>query len=273
MKIRPEDALEYHSSSPAGKLSVTPTKPCRTQRDLSLAYTPGVAVPCLEIERDPSLAYKYTAKGNLVGVVSQRHRRARPRQHRRPGRQAGDGRQGRPVQALRRYRRLRHRARHRETPTRSSAPARFWSPPSAASTWKTSRRRSASTSRRRCSKTMKIPVFHDDQHGTAIICGAGLINALEIGGKNIDDVKVVFNGAGAAAISCAAHYVRPRRARREHRHVRHQGRDLRGPHRAHERVQGALRLDDRGAHPGRSHGRRRRLLRTLQRGLRHARTW
>src|ERR1035437_8717301 len=62
MKIRPEDALEYHSSSPAGKLSVIPTKPCRTQRDLSLAYTPGVAVPCLEIERDPSLAYKYTAK-------------------------------------------------------------------------------------------------------------------------------------------------------------------------------------------------------------------
>ena len=70
MKIRPEDALEYHSSSPAGKLSVIPTKPCRTQRDLSLAYTPGVAVPCLEIERDPSLAYKYTAKGNLVGVAT-----------------------------------------------------------------------------------------------------------------------------------------------------------------------------------------------------------
>src|ERR1700751_2823404 len=70
MKIRPEDALEYHSASPAGKVSVTPTKPCRTQRDLSLAYTPGVAVPCLEIERDPELAYTYTAKGNLVGVVT-----------------------------------------------------------------------------------------------------------------------------------------------------------------------------------------------------------
>ena len=70
MKIRPEDALEYHSSNPAGKVSVNPTKPCRTQRDLSLAYTPGVAVPCLEIERDPALAYKYTAKGNLVAVVS-----------------------------------------------------------------------------------------------------------------------------------------------------------------------------------------------------------
>ena len=70
MSTRKQDALEYHSRPPAGKLSVTPTKPCRTQRDLSLAYTPGVAVPCLEIERDPSLAYKYTAKGNLVAVVS-----------------------------------------------------------------------------------------------------------------------------------------------------------------------------------------------------------
>src|SRR5476651_898514 len=70
MHIHPEDALEYHSSTPAGKVSVTPTKPCLTQRDLSLAYTPGVAVPCLAIESDPSLAYKYTAKGNLVGVVT-----------------------------------------------------------------------------------------------------------------------------------------------------------------------------------------------------------
>src|SRR3954471_13605453 len=70
MKIRPEDALEYHSSAPAGKVAVVPTKPCRTQRDLSLAYTPGVAVPCLAIEKDPSLAYKYTAKGNLVAVVT-----------------------------------------------------------------------------------------------------------------------------------------------------------------------------------------------------------
>src|SRR5512147_638325 len=70
MKIRPEDALEYHSSSPAGKLSVTPTKACRTQRDLSLAYTPGVAVPCKEIEREPGLAYRSTSKGNLVAVVS-----------------------------------------------------------------------------------------------------------------------------------------------------------------------------------------------------------
>src|SRR5205085_2872212 len=70
MKIRPDDALEYHSSNPAGKISVNPTKPCRTQRDLSLAYTPGVAVPCMEIYKDPNAVYKYTAKGNLVAVVT-----------------------------------------------------------------------------------------------------------------------------------------------------------------------------------------------------------
>ena len=117
-------------------------------------------------------------------------------------------------------------------------------------------------------KTMKIPVFHDDQHGTAIISGAGLLNALEIGGKNIEDIKVVFNGAGASAISCAAHYVQAGRAPRKHRHVRHQGRDLRGPHRGHEPLQGALRVEDRGAHADRSPGGRRRLLRALQRRLR-----
>src|SRR5919107_2661580 len=70
MHIRKEDSLKYHADRPAGKIAITPTKPCRTQLDLSLAYTPGVAVPCLEIERDPSLAYKYTAKGNLVGVIT-----------------------------------------------------------------------------------------------------------------------------------------------------------------------------------------------------------
>src|SRR5580704_12634356 len=70
MQIDPEEALDYHSSAPAGKVAIRPTKPCLTQRDLSLAYTPGVAVPCLAIERDPGLAYKYTAKGNLVGVVT-----------------------------------------------------------------------------------------------------------------------------------------------------------------------------------------------------------
>src|SRR5580693_10132813 len=70
MSVSRQQALDYHNGSRPGKIEVTPTKPCRTQRDLSLAYTPGVAVPCLEIERDPSLAYKYTAKGNLVGVVT-----------------------------------------------------------------------------------------------------------------------------------------------------------------------------------------------------------
>src|SRR5579872_2772384 len=70
MNIRKEDVLEYHASAPPGKISITPTKPCLTPRDLSLAYTPGVAIPCLEIERQPALAYRYTAKGNLVAVVT-----------------------------------------------------------------------------------------------------------------------------------------------------------------------------------------------------------
>ena len=77
------DALEYHSSGRPGKIAVVPTKPVSTQRDLSLAYTPGVAEPCLEIARDPDDVYEYTAKGNLVAVITQRHGRARPRQHRR----------------------------------------------------------------------------------------------------------------------------------------------------------------------------------------------
>jgi malate dehydrogenase (oxaloacetate-decarboxylating)(NADP+) len=206
MKIRPEDVLEYHSSSPAGKLSVTPTKPCRTQRDLSLAYTPGVAVPCLEIERDPSLAHKYTAKGNLVGVVSNGTA------------VLGLGNigalAGKPVMEgkavlFKRFADIdrfdteltpRPGGDHPHLPDSGQtfgginledikAPECFYI---------------EETLR----KTMKIPVFHDDQHGTAIISGAGLINALELGGKKIEDIKVVFNGAGAAAISCAAHYVR-----------------------------------------------------------------
>src|SRR6266704_2120640 len=99
MKLRDEDALEYHSAPPPGKIAVRATKPCLTQRDLSLAYTPGVAVPCLEIERDPALVYKYTAKGNLVAVV-QRIRGAGTRQYRSRSRQTGDGRQGSAVQAF-----------------------------------------------------------------------------------------------------------------------------------------------------------------------------
>ena len=207
MKIRPEDALEYHSSSPAGKLSVIPTKPCRTQRDLSLAYTPGVAVPGLEIERDPSLAYKYTAKGNLVGVVSNGTA------------VLGLGNigalAGKPVMEgkavlFKRFADIDVFDIELDTkdPEEIIRTCQILEPTFGGINLEDIKAPECFYIEETLRKTMKIPVFHDDQHGTAIISGAGLLNALELGGKKIEDIKVVFNGAGAAAISCAAHYVR-----------------------------------------------------------------
>src|SRR5579871_1192997 len=206
MQIRPEDALEYHAASPAGKVSVTPTKPCRTQRDLSLAYTPGVAVPCLEIERDPSLAYKYTAKGNLVGVVTN------------GSAVLGLGNigalAGKPVMEgkgvlFKRFADIDVFDIELATanPDEIIRACQMLEPTFGGINLEDIKAPECFLIEEECRKTMKIPVFHDDQHGTAIISGAGLLNALELIGKKIEDIKVVFNGAGAAAISCAAHYI------------------------------------------------------------------
>jgi malate dehydrogenase (oxaloacetate-decarboxylating)(NADP+) len=206
MKIRPEDALEYHSSSPAGKLSVTPTKPCRTQRDLSLAYTPGVAVPCKEIERDPSLAYQYTAKSNLVAVISN-------------GTAVlglGDigPLAGKPVMEGKAVLFKRFAdidvfdiELNTKDPQEVIRTCQILEPTFGGINLEDIKAPECFLIEEELRKTMRIPVFHDDQHGTALISGAGLVNALEIAGKKIEDVKVVFNGAGASAISCAAHYV------------------------------------------------------------------
>jgi malate dehydrogenase (oxaloacetate-decarboxylating)(NADP+) len=207
MKIRPEDALEYHSAAPAGKVSVVPTKPCRTQRDLSLAYTPGVAVPCLEIERDPSLAYKYTAKGNLVGVVSNGTA------------VLGLGNigalAGKPVMEgkgvlFKRFADIDVFDIELDTqnPDEIIRTCQILEPTFGGINLEDIKAPECFYIEEELRKTMKIPVFHDDQHGTAIISAAGLLNALEIAGKKIEEIRVVFNGAGAAAISCAAHYVR-----------------------------------------------------------------
>jgi malate dehydrogenase (oxaloacetate-decarboxylating)(NADP+) len=207
MKIRPEDALEYHASSPAGKVSVTPTKPCRTQLDLSLAYTPGVAVPCLEIERDPSLAYKYTAKGNLVAVISNGTA------------VLGLGNigalAGKPVMEGKAVLFKRFAdidvfdiELATEDPKEIIRACQLLEPTFGGINLEDIKAPECFVIEEELRKTMKIPVFHDDQHGTAIISGAGLLNALEMTGKKIEDVKVVFNGAGASAISCAAHYVK-----------------------------------------------------------------
>ena len=207
MIIRPEDALEYHSSSPAGKVSVTPTKPCRTQRDLSLAYTPGVAVPCLEIEHDPSLAYKYTAKANLVAVVSNGTA------------VLGLGNigalAGKPVMEgkgvlFKRFADIDvfDIELATEDPQEIIRTCQILEPTFGGINLEDIKAPECFYIEEELRKTMKIPVFHDDQHGTAIISGAGLLNALEISGKQIGDIRVVFSGAGAAAISCAEHYVR-----------------------------------------------------------------
>ena len=206
MAIRKEDALDYHALPTPGKVSVVPTKPCRTQRDLSLAYTPGVAIPCLEIQRDPSLIYKYTAKGNLVAVVTN-------------GTAVlglgniGAG-AGKPVMEgkgvlFKRFADIDvfDIELATEDPREVIRACQLMEPTFGGINLEDIKAPECFIIEEELKRTMKIPVFHDDQHGTAIITGAALLNALELVQKPIDGVKVVFSGAGAAALSCAAHYV------------------------------------------------------------------
>src|SRR5436309_394806 len=207
MSIRPEDALEYHSSSPVGKISVTPTKPCRTQRDLSLAYTPGVAVPCLEIEKDPSLAYKYTAKGNLVAVISNGTAVL--------GLGNIGAAAGKPVMEgkgvlFKRFADI--DVFDLELDTRDTEAfinaVKLLEPTFGGINLEDIAAPECFEIEERLKKIMKIPVFHDDQHGTAIISAAALMNALEVAHKDIANVKVVIAGAGAAAMGCLRLYMK-----------------------------------------------------------------
>jgi malate dehydrogenase (oxaloacetate-decarboxylating)(NADP+) len=205
--ITKEEALAYHSQGRKGKIEVIPSKPCKTQKDLSLAYTPGVAQACREIERDPDLGYEYTARGNLVAVIT-------------------DGTAvlglgnigplaGKPVMEgkgilFKRFADIDVfdlevnsssvedfiKIVHSLEPTFGGINLEDIKAPECFVIEETLKRE------------MKIPVFHDDQHGTAIISGAALLNAARLQGKNLADMTVVFSGAGAAAISCAHHYVR-----------------------------------------------------------------
>src|ERR1035438_2445755 len=206
MTIDPQEALDYHSSAPAGKLAVVPTKPCLTQRDLSLAYTPGVAVPCLEIARDPSLVYKYTAKGNLVAVVSNGTAVL--------GLGNIGAAAGKPVMEgkavlFKRFADI--DVFDIELATENAdeiiRTCQLLEPTFGGINLEDIKAPECFYIEEECRRTMKIPVFHDDQHGTAIISGAALLNALDLVGKRIDQVRVVFNGAGASGISCARHYV------------------------------------------------------------------
>jgi len=206
MKIRKEDALLYHSMGRKGKIEVITTKPCVTQRDLSLAYSPGVAEPCREIHSDESLVYEYTAKGNLVAVISN----------------------GTAVLGLGDIGPLAGK------PVMEGKGVLFKSfadidvfdielaskdvdeiirvieviaPTFGGINLEDIKGPECFVIEEELKKRLDIPVFHDDQHGTAIISGAALLNALEIVGKKIDEVKVVFNGAGASGIACAKFYI------------------------------------------------------------------
>ncbi len=204
--IRKQDALDYHSLGRRGKIEVVSTKPCATQHDLSLAYTPGVAIPCLEIAANPDDGYKYTAKGNLVAVVSN-------------GTAVlglGDigPLAGKPVMEgkgvlFKRFADVDVFDIELDTkdPEEIIRIVRALEPTFGGINLEDIKAPECFHIEEELKKTMKIPVFHDDQHGTAIISGAGLLNALEIVGKKIDAVKVVFSGAGAAGIACAKFYI------------------------------------------------------------------
>ena len=206
MKIRKEDALEYHSMGRKGKIEVITTKPCVTQRDLSLAYTPGVAEPCREIHKDDDKVFEYMAKGNLVAVISNGtavlglgdigpH----------AGKPVMEGKgvlfktfadidvfdielDSKDTQEIIRVCQVLEPTFGGINLEDIKGPECFWI-------------------EEELKRTMKIPVFHDDQHGTAIISGAALLNAVELVGKKLDEVKVVFNGAGASGIACAKFHI------------------------------------------------------------------
>src|SRR2546426_957052 len=206
MSIRRQEALDYHSQGRPGKIQVSPTKPFKNQRDLSLAYTPGVAEPCREIAGRPEEAYTYTAKGNLVAVVTNGTA------------VLGLGNigplAGKPVME---GKGILFKAFAdidvfdlevgSEDPDDVIRFCQLLEPTVGGINLEDIRSPDCFHIEAKLRESLSIPVFHDDQHGTAIISGAALLNALELVAKDIGEVQVVFAGAGAAAIATAEHYV------------------------------------------------------------------
>ncbi len=204
--ITKEAALEYHENGRPGKIEVMPTKPYHTQTDLSLAYSPGVAFPCLEIQENPDEVYKYTDKGNLVAVISN-------------GTAVlglGDigAMSGKPVMEGKGLLfKIYGGIDVFDIEVAEKDPEKFCeavekiAPTFGGINLEDIKAPECFYIEERLKRTLDIPVMHDDQHGTAIISSAGLVNALQVNGKKIEDVKIVVNGAGAAAISCTKLYV------------------------------------------------------------------
>ncbi|WP_223421838.1 NADP-dependent malic enzyme [Tateyamaria pelophila] len=200
-KVTPEEALAFHMEPTPGKFEITATVPMTTQRDLSLAYSPGVAVPCEAIAANPELAYDYTNKGNLVAVISNGTA------------VLGLGNLGalgsKPVMEgkavlFKRFADVNSIDIELDTedPDAFCNAVKLMGPTFGGINLEDIKAPECFIIEQRLKEEMDIPVFHDDQHGTAVICAAGLINALHISGKKIEDVKIVLNGAGAAGIAC-----------------------------------------------------------------------
>ncbi len=199
-------ALEYHSMGRKGKIEVVPTKPCLTQWDLSLAYSPGVAEPCNEIEANPDLVYEYTNKGNLVGVISNGTA------------VLGLGNIGalaaKPVMEGKSVLFKRFAGIdafdieiNTEDPDEVIKTVKYLEPTFGGINLEDIKAPECFYIEEELKKQTDIPVFHDDQHGTAIISGAGLLNACELVGKDISELMMTFNGAGASAIACAEFFI------------------------------------------------------------------
>src|SRR6195952_3914170 len=204
-ELRKEQALEYHSQGRPGKIEVVPTKEAKTQRDLSLAYSPGVAAPCMEIFHNPEDVYKYTAKGNLVAVISN-------------GTAVlglGDigPEAGKPVMEGKGVLfkifadiDVFDIEINEKDPVKFVEIVKALEPTFGGINLEDIKAPECFYIEQKLKEQLKIPVMHDDQHGTAIISAAALLNALEIQKKKIDKVKFVVNGAGAAAMACVKLY-------------------------------------------------------------------
>lgn len=202
-----KEALEYHEKGRKGKIEVIASKPCRTQKDLSLAYTPGVAEPCREIVKDPDSSYRFTARGNLVGVISN-------------GTAVlglGDigALAGKPVMEgkgvlFKRFADIDvfDIEIDEKDPEEMVKIISRMEPTFGGINLEDIKSPECFIIEEKLKKIMNIPVFHDDQHGTAIISGAALLNAAKLQDKSLSELKVVFSGAGAAAISCAKLYIK-----------------------------------------------------------------
>lgn len=204
-KIRKQDALDYHSQGKPGKIEVVPTKPYSSQRDLSLAYSPGVAEPCLKISKNKEDVYKYTAKGNLVGVITNGTavlglgdigpEASKPVME-------GKGLLFKIFADIDVF----------DIELDASDPELFiqtvkaLAPTFGGINLEDIKAPEAFEIERRLKEELDIPIMHDDQHGTAIISAAGMLNALELAGKKLEDVKIVISGAGASAMGCARLY-------------------------------------------------------------------